>query len=61
MSEDMKNKETEQPVSDEELDTVSGGFGSLGGMVTRLPYKPGKKPQAIVLPDSGEKPKVTLL
>ena len=57
MSEDIKNSETQQPISDEELDEASGGFG-----VTRLPYDPSKKSRVEKMPcRPGEKPKVTLL
>lgn len=61
MSEDIKREETQQPISDEELDEASGGFGA-GQAVTRLPYRSqGGKPAAAKLPYSGQKPKVTRL
>lgn len=45
MSEDIKKGETQQPISDEELDEAAGGFG-----ITRLPYDPSKKSRAERLP-----------
>ena len=60
MSEDIKREENQQPISDDALDEVSGGF-SVGATITRLPYTSTKKPKATKLPYSGDKPKVTLL
>lgn len=61
MSEDIKKNETQQPISDEELDEASGGVG-IGVSITRLPYTSAKKPKATKLPyKPGKKPEVTLL
>lgn len=59
MSEDIKNNEDLQPISDEELDEASGGF--CPGIVTRLPHTSTDRSKASKLPYSGEKPKVVLL
>ena len=58
MNEDIKNSETQQPISDEELDEASGGFG-----ITLLPYDPTKKSRVETLPykPGKKKPEVTLL
>lgn len=57
MSEDIKREETQQTVSDEELDEISGGFN-----ITLLPYDPSKKSKVEKLPyKPGKKPEVTLL
>lgn len=61
MNEDIKNSETQQPISDEELDEASGGFGA-GLSVARLPYTSAKKPKVTKMPyKSSKKPKATLL